>query len=72
MKKIILIVVVLAAIVWAVVYFMGSGTPKAVPTTVAQDTQMDSAAAINSSVDEITVDDPSVKLKDLDGDINTL
>ena len=68
MKKIISIVVVVVVLGAIAYYVSNTKAPAVTPETPATDT----ASAINSSVDALQVNDPSVDLKALDTDINKL
>lgn len=68
MKKILSIVFIVVVLGVIAYYASTAKAPAAVPETPA----VDSAAAINSSVDALQVNDPSMDLKALDSDINTL
>lgn len=69
MKKILTIIVVVAAVAGIVWYAFNSKVP-ATDKQVPADT--DSASSINASLDAMTVDDSSGDFKSMDSDINTL
>ena len=69
MKKIISIVVIVA-VLGAVAYYASTRPNEVAPEVPAKVT--DTATAINSSVDAVQLNDPSVDLKAMDTDINAL
>ena len=68
MKKTLSVVVII--VVLGVVAYYASMTKAPAPTPAAPAT--DTATAINSSVDAVQLNDPSVDLKAMDTDINAL
>ncbi|MSU56028.1 MAG: hypothetical protein EXS51_01830 [Candidatus Taylorbacteria bacterium] len=75
MKKILIAIVLIAVVVFVVMYF---GAPKATEPAVTTDTTAtapaptDTTARITSDLDAVQVGDPNIDLNALDADINSL